>query len=529
MHVGRTRSIASPASTRRLQKLAGEPLLASVAAEVSSEDAGPDSWSCTDLPAPTVTEHEMADGTAYTATAGLLPIVLEETEGAKGSIFFAAYTLSQPAGDTPRPLTFLFNGGPGSSSIWLHLSGIGPKMVELLPDGGQPAPPYALVDSGDACWLPHTDLVFIDAMGAGYSRPTTVADGPKFWGVQEDLDSFTEFMRCYLNTYNRWLSPLYLAGESYGTFRSAGLASSALAKAGISFSGIFLVSSVLALNTIWEAKSANHLPAMTFIPTFAATAWYHHKLSPELQGRELADVVEEVSEWTLTTYAVAMAKGERMSADETASVASELAKYTGLSEEFVLQSNLRIDDGNFRKELLRSDRHTIGRMDARYVGFDRNATGAVFQADPSTHATKPAFVACFHDYIKSELQYSTDRKYYLSASSIPGFKWNYPTNAMGDTSEMLRAAISANPYMRVVCLNGYYDLATPFFGTEYTFAHLDLEPELRDNISMEYYTAGHMFYTDRENLFKLAKDAARFFAAREYPRAVVNVPGRAPK
>jgi len=225
-------------------------------------------------------------------------------------------------------------------------------------------------------WLPTTDLVFVDAMGTGYSRPATKDDGPKFWGSEEDLTAFTEFIRAYLVKYNRWLSPLYLAGESYGTFRAAGLATTALNSAGIAFQGILLISSVLSMNTLWDNSSANHLPHLTFLPTYTATAWYHEALTPELQQKPLREVLDEVEAWAMDGYASALAKGERITAEERADVAAALVKYTGLSAEFVEGCNLRIDDGEYRKELLRTARRTVGRLDSRYIGIDRNAVGA---------------------------------------------------------------------------------------------------------------------------------------------------------
>ena len=326
------------------------------AGDEAAEDAS--LWSAENLPDPVETSHSMHVKGAqlqYTAAAGLLPIVLDETAGPAGSMFFVHYTLDDGGDPASRPLSFCFNGGPGSASTWLHLGGLGPKKVELLPDGGMPAPPYRLVDN-DETWLPTTDLVFIDAMGTGYSRPATKDDGPKFWGAQEDLTAFTEFIRAYLVKYNRWTSPLYLAGESYGTFRSAGLATTALKTAGVAFQGILLISSVLSMNTLW----GTHLPHLTFLPTYTATAWYHRALSAELQAKPLRAVLDEAEAWTLDVYAPALAKGEaRLSDGERATVIAGLAKYTGLSQAFVEGTNLQIDDGNYRKELLRSSRRTV--------------------------------------------------------------------------------------------------------------------------------------------------------------------------
>jgi carboxypeptidase C (cathepsin A) len=593
------RSIASGMSSavKRQSRLAYHLRPAAAAA---TGDGEPELWSSGDLPEPVTTTHNIvlknaAGGTTleYEATAGLLPIVLDEVDGAKGSLFFVAYTTAPEPGGAVRPTTFCFNGGPGSASVWLHLGGLGPKRVELLPDGGMPPPPYRLIDNEET-WLPTTDLVFVDAMGTGYSRPNTVADGARFFGSAEDLSTFTgmrpmsccveravplegpvaaadlcprpyfaEFIRIYLSKYQKWLSPLYLAGESYGTFRAAGLASHALSSAGISFQGILLISSVLSLQTLWDPISANHLPLLGFLPTYTATAWYHRVLEPALQvnrapslgqhtpciipsdrgpvavvqSQPLRKVLDEVEKWVLNTYASALAKGERLPPHEREQVATQMARYTGLTKQFVLQSNLQIDDGAYRKELLRAasthsptSRRTVGRLDSRYIGVDRFATGAQAEFDPAMKATSPVFAACFNDYVTSTLKFETQRRYYI-LGGFPGFKWRYPENAFGDTSEMLRQGMTSSPYTKVLVLNGIYDMATPYFATEWTFAHLDLEPELRANIKMAYYEGGHMMYADTRCLAQMRVDIEEFFAdlQQPQPRAVFNVPGRTPE
>lgn len=421
-------------SCRRQQHLVQHLASAAPAAGAGGQDNEKkvdDVWSVDDLPEPTTTEHSIPlgeDTLSYEATAGLLPIVLSEADGASGSMFFVAYTMDSTGDPATRPLTFCFNGGPGSASVWLHLGGLGPKRVALLNDGGMPPPPYHLVDN-EHTWLPKTDLVFVDAMGTGFSRPKTQDDGAKFWGTAEDLDAFTEFIRCYIGKYRRWLSPLYLAGESYGTFRAAGLASQALQVAGIAFQGIMLISSVLSFQTLWDPISANQLPSLTFIPTYTATAWYHGALVPELQSQPLRLVLDEVEEWCLTVYASVLAKGEaRLTAQERAEVVTALARYTGLSEEFIVASNLRVDDSKYRKELLRrplkqgsatvegesvgspaalDGRRTVGRLDSRYIGVDKDAAGESMEFDPAMVATSPVFVACFNDYIVRELNYDS--------------------------------------------------------------------------------------------------------------------------
>ena len=318
---------------------------------------------------PVVTRHELRAGgrvLKYTATAGLMPL-RSETGELEAHVFYVAYTLDR--GGAPlekRPLMFSFNGGPGSSSVWLHMGALGPKRVKMKDDGMMPPPPYALVDNEDT-WLTETDLVFIDPVGTGYSRAVKPELGKKFWGVDGDIASVGEFIRLYLARNERWASPLFLVGESYGTTRAAGL-SGYLVEKGIAFNGILLVSSILNFQTGRFTKG-NDLPYPLFLPTYTATAWYHKKLSPDLQ-QDFAKTRAEVEQWTSTGYAEALAKGDRLSPEERSAVIDRLSRYTGLSKTFIDQANLRIDEPHFTKELLRDQKLVVGRLDSRFTGID---------------------------------------------------------------------------------------------------------------------------------------------------------------
>src|SRR5947209_17161059 len=344
-------------------------------------------------PPPVVTHHEIHVGgkvLKYTATAGLMPLRNNDGE-IEANIFFMAYTLD---GQTPerRPLTFSFNGGPGSASVWLHLGAIGPKRVRMQPDGMMPAPPYQLVDN-EYTWLDQTDLVFIDPVGTGYSRAVRRDQTRKFLGLRGDSESVGEFIRLYLGRYERWSSPLFMVGESYGTTRAAGL-SGYLVEHGVAFNGIMLISSVLNFQTL-SAAPGNDLPYILFLPTFTDTAWYHKKLSPELQA-DFAKTRGEVEQWAATTDAKALAKGDSLSADERNAVIERLSRYTGLSKAYVDQANLRIDEPHFTKELLRDQKLVVGRLDSRFTGIDLTGAAATSEFDPSMTAIRPPYTAMFN-------------------------------------------------------------------------------------------------------------------------------------
>jgi carboxypeptidase C (cathepsin A) len=477
-----------------------------------------------DVP-PIVTDHQVSlNGGVikYKVTAGKMPL-RKETGEAEGDIFYMAYTVDGPDKGAPRPLTFSFNGGPGSSSVWLHLGMLGPRRVSMLADGGMPGPPYRLVDN-EYSWLDLTDIVFIDPVGTGFSRPATPEQGKDFWGLEQDIRSVAEFIRLYLSRTGRWSSPLYLIGESYGTTRAAGLSGYLVERSGVAFNGVILVSTVLNFQTN-RFTEGNDLPYLTYLPTYTATAWYHQRLAPELQA-DLTETLEEVKEWALTKYWVALAKGSSATAEERRETVKALARYTGLSEEFVEQCDLRVEAGRFRKELLRDQKRTVGRLDSRFIGMDRDAAGEENEFDPSMAAIRPPYTAAFNDYVRKELGFESDLHYWILGGGIG--RWDFGTaQGFPDTSHDLRDAMLRNTYMKVFVASGYYDMATPFFGTEYTLAHLGIPDSLRGNVRTAEYEAGHMMYIHEGSLAKMKSEIAAFYQETKSMsgRGVGNVPG----
>ena len=456
-----------------------------------------------------VTHHEARVGgraLRYTVTTGMMPLRNEAGE-TEASLFYMAYVAERTGGPEKRPLTFSFNGGPGSASVWLHLGAIGPKRVRMLEEGGMPAPPYQLVDN-DATWLDLTDLVFIDPVGTGYSRAKKPELGKKFWGVDGDIQSVGEFIRLYLGRYERWGSPLFIVGESYGTTRAAGL-SGHLVDRGIALSGVMLVSSVLNFQTNRFARG-NDTPYPLFLPTYTATAWYHHRLPADLQGQPLRMVLDEVERWAAVDYPAALARGDRLSGAERAAVVDRLSRYTGLDKAYVEQSDLRIEIQHFCKALLRDQKRTVGRLDSRFEGIDPTAEGERPGYDPSLAAIRPPYTAMFNDYVRRTLGYKSDLHYWILGGGIGQWDWGSAGTGFPDTSEALRSAFSKNPDMKLFVASGYFDLATPYFATQYTLSHMGLEPTQRSRVTTAEYEAGHMMYIAESELQKLKKDVAAF-------------------
>jgi carboxypeptidase C (cathepsin A) len=458
--------------------------------------------------APVVTRHELRAGgkvLRYSVTTGFMPLKTEDGK-TEARIFFMAYVAERAGGPQARPLMFSFNGGPGSSSVWLHLGALGPRRVKMLDDGGLPAPPYELVDN-DQSWLEFTDLVFIDPVGTGFSRPDKPELGKKYWGVEGDIESVGEFIRLYLTRHERWASPLFLVGESYGTTRAAGL-SGYLVDRGIAFNGIVLVSSILNFQTARFTKG-NDLPYVLFLPTYTATAWYHKKLPPEVQSRPLKDVLAEVERWASTEYQERLAQGDALAAADRKAVIDKLARYTGLDREYLDNTDLRIEIQRFCKELLRDQKRTVGRLDSRFKGLDVLAASERPDFDPSMAAIRPPYTAMFNDYVRRDLGFKSDLVYHILGGGIG--PWNWGTgNAFADTGESLRSAFAKNPHMKLFVGSGYYDLATPYFATQYTLSHLGLDASLKGSVSTGYYEAGHMMYIDTRELARLRKDVGAF-------------------
>ena len=510
--------IAAPAIlTAPSAQTATPVLLAAAAGAKPSKSGAPASTAAKESSpsdtTPVVTHHEITvDGKSlrYTVTTGMIPL-RNETGEVEARIFFMAYNAEGRGGPGTRPLMFSFNGGPGSSSVWLHLGALGPRRVKMLDEGGMPPPPYQLVDNPHT-WLDRTDLCFIDPVGTGYSRAAKPELGKKFWGVQGDLESVGEFIRLYLTRYDRWASPLFLVGESYGTTRAAGLSGYLVERSGIAFNGILLVSSILNFETARFTRG-NDLPYSLFLPTYTATAWYHRKLPPDLQSKELKDVLQEVEPWAEAGYPALLARGDQLSRAERDGALERLARYTGLSRTYLDQSNLRVDIQRFCKELLRAERRTVGRLDSRFKGIDESVAGETPDYDPSLAAIRPPYTAAFNHYVRTELGYKTDLPYYILGGGIGQWDWGSAGNGFPDVSGALREAFAKNPEMKLFVASGHYDLATPYFATDYTLAHLGLEPEERVRVTTREYEAGHMMYIHAGELAKLKRDVAAFLEA----------------
>jgi carboxypeptidase C (cathepsin A) len=469
-----------------------------------------------------VTRHHARIGGAhvpYTATAGT--IVLREeamgqgdradlSEGAKAraEVFMVSYVRDDVADVASRPVTFCFNGGPGSSSVWLHLGMLGPKRVDLGPEGFPDALDARLVDNAHSL-LDVSDLVFIDPVSTGFSRALKGEKPKEFHGFGKDISSVAEVIRLWCSRNGRWPSPKYLAGESYGTTRAAGLSGHLQQRHGLYLSGLMLISSVLDFTTL-EFGPGNDLPPLLFLPTYAATGHYHGRLDEELQALPLADLLARVEEFALERYAPALLRGASLDEDERAEVARELGRYTGLGERFVEANDLRVSIFRFVKELLRDRRKTVGRLDSRYLGTDRDAGGESFEYDPSYAAIQGPYTAALNHYLRSELRYTNDLPYEILAELYRNWSYKEFENRYVNVAETLRQAMSMNPRLRVHVASGYYDLATPYFATEYTVDHLALDPELRRNLSTSHYEAGHMMYVQERSLEQLKERLAAF-------------------
>jgi carboxypeptidase C (cathepsin A) len=455
--------------------------------------------------APAITKHEVTVGgkkLSYTATVGRMPFKTEKDE-IEAQMFYMAYTLDG-AKPGSRPLMFSFNGGPGSPSLWLHLGALGPKRIFMTEDGQFPPPPHKLVDN-EFTWLEHTDLVFIDPIKTGFSRALSKEVEDKHLGVQGDIESVSEFIRLYLSRNERWNSPLYLVGESYGTLRSAGIAGNLIDK-GIAFNGIILVSSILNYQTARFVKG-NDLPYVLFLPTYAATSHYHGKVA---KRKNLRAFLREVEKYAIGPYASLLAQGDAIPNAQRRNAIQTLSKYTGLSPAFIENSNLRINIHAYCKELLRDRKRTVGRIDSRFVGIDGDQTAQLPEHDPSISALMPPYVSTFNQYVREELGYKSDLEYLVFGKLYEAWNWGSAGQGMPDTSEALRKAVSKNPHMRIYIASGYYDLATPFFATEYTLNHMSLDASVRGNFETGEYEAGHMMYIHAPSLEKIKADVGRF-------------------
>jgi len=459
---------------------------------------------------PVVSKHTVKIGNRslnYTTTTGFMPIKNAVSGETEARLFYIAYTLDDP--QNKRPLMFSFNGGPGSASVWLHLGALGPRRIKMLDDGMMPPPPYEMEDNQQT-WLADTDIVFIDPVGTGFSRAAKPELASKFFGVNGDIESVGEFIRMYLTRNERWMSPVFLVGESYGTTRASGL-SNWLFDHGVGLNGIVLISTVMNFQTIRFADN-NDMPLVLILPSYATTAWYHKKLSPTMQSKSVSQVADEARKFAANVYMPAMMRIDSLSAADRDALADKFASFTGLSRQFVINNNFRVELGEFMKELLRDRRRTVGRLDSRFLGIDRDAAGEATDSDPSMNSIRPPYTAAFNDYVRRDLGFKSDVEYYILGGGITA-PWNFNvTNQYADTSIPLKDAMAKNPYMKIMISQGYYDMATPFYAAEYTVSAMNLEPELRKNISFNYYEAGHMMYIERNALKKLHDDASTFIA-----------------
>ncbi len=458
-----------------------------------------------------ITHHEIkvaGQVLKYEATAGTMAMK-DEAGKARANLFFVAYRKESGDNFDPakRPITFVFNGGPGAAAVWLHLGAVGPKSMKLDDTGVPTGPPHALIDNPNT-WLDATDIVLIDPVNTGYSRAAEGVKPEEFFGFDRDIQTVGEFIRLYLTRYDRWLSPKFLAGESYGTTRAAGLSEHLLSH-GIDLNGIVFISSVLDWATISHSGN-NDVPYIVFLPSFTATAAYHKKLDAELM-KDRNKTQAEVQSWAVTEYAAALAKGDTLKGEERAAVVKRLARYTSLSEEIVDKTNLRIAPSYFEKQVLGDGRRIIGRFDGRLIGVDPSPLSEDPAFDPSFSYYLPAYTSAMTAYANHVLKFESDLPY----ESLAGGRvqpWSLGRDGSGylDVAATLARAMRENPKMKVMFASGYADLATPYFATDYTISHMKLSADLRKNVTRVMYEGGHMMYHVRESLEKLHSDVMGF-------------------
>jgi carboxypeptidase C (cathepsin A) len=456
------------------------------------------------------TTHGSTAGLAYTATTGRIVLRKEVlTDGAvdghlpKAEVFVTAYTLTD-ADPATRPVTFAFNGGPGSSSVWLHLGLLGPRRVLSGDVDNLVPPPYGLVDNAETL-LAHSDLVFIDPVSTGYSRATKGQKPGDYHGFTGDIESVGEVIRLWTSRNGRWMSPKFLAGESYGTLRAAGLANHLQDRYGMYLNGLLLISSVLDLGSI-DFTEGNEVPYTLFLPTYAAIAHYHG-----LHGdRALADVLAEAEEFAQRDYPWALARGARLTVEQRTDTVRRLAALTGLSEDYVDRVNLRPEHVRFFTELLRDRRRVVGRLDARFTGWDPDSGREQFVEDPSATSILGAYTAAFNHYVRSELEYANDLPYEILTGNVRPWSYKEFEGASVTVADKLAAAMRANPSLRVHVACGHLDGATPYYAAEYVLAHLAIPAELRENIELAYYPAGHMMYVHEPSRLRQSADLAEF-------------------
>lgn len=489
--------------------LIAAPLMA-VADESKSENEKP--------PVPeakvSTTQHEMKLGgkaISYTATAGTM--LMKNDKGQPVALMgFTAYIAGGKKAAN-RPLMFAYNGGPGSASIWLHMGILGPQRAVVTDADFSPAGPYLHVDN-EYSIIDEVDLVMIDPVGTGFSRPVGEGKGEDFWGVDQDIKSVSDFIVQYVTENGRWASPKFILGESYGGMRSGGVAWRLLTKHNLGLNGVVLVSPFMEMATGFSGLGVD-LPHVMFLPTFAATAWYHNALTERPENLEA--FMQEVEQFAMQEYAPALLMGHRLSGQQRQAVLEKLARYTGLGEDYWDRADLRISEGHFTKELLRSRGETVGRVDSRFKGDSINLLGEQAFYDPMGSAIGPPFLAAFMDYYRAELDVKTDEEYVVSGELWMNWDWSHVQPDLGgfklpfpNTLVDLSMTMKQNPSMRVLYQQGYFDLATPHLATRYYIDHMDITPGLRENVILEMYEAGHMMYIHEPSMVKFKQDLADF-------------------
>jgi carboxypeptidase C (cathepsin A) len=472
-----------------------------------SPSAGPahEEWS--------VTDHTMKLGdqtVPYKASAGTT--LLKDDKGEPtGLLYSIAYTRSDVKDLSERPIAFLYNGGPGSATMWLHMGAFGPRRVRTVNGEFTPPAPYTLVDNTESL-LDKTDLVFIDAMGTGYSRAAGKAQEKDFYGIDEDASAFAQFIVTYLSRNDRWNSPKFLIGESYGTFRSAVLGNLLQQRYSVHLNGICLMSSVLDLSTLTFAPGDDR-PYVYYLPSYAAVAWYFKALKN--RPAALEPFLEEARHYAAGEYAAALAKGATLSAVDKAAVAKRLSDFTGLGEDYLMKADLRVTLGQFNAELMRSRGLTAGRIDARFTAYTHDLLTETAESDPEGPAVGGAFTALINQYNHDELKFGQDREY-KNTSGGGAWNWTWSGAYRGgfpsapNSQNSLAQAMLTNPKLLVEVENGYYDMATPFFATEFTMTHLGLPADLQKHITLDYYNAGHMMYLQDDDRVHLHANVAAF-------------------
>jgi carboxypeptidase C (cathepsin A) len=461
-----------------------------------------------------VTRHEARIGgrtVRYTASAGTM--LMENSKRKPVALFGYTAYVDDSADKSSRPLLFAYNGGPGSASLWLHMGVLGPQRA-AAPDGGFGSNgPFKRVDN-EYSIIDKADLVMLDPVGTGFARPVGKGKGKDFWGVDQDIKSVSEFIVKYVTETGRWASPKYILGESYGGMRSGGVALHLLDEHMLALNGVVLVSPFMEMSTGFAGLGID-LPHVMYLPTFAATAWYQDQLTDK--PADFSAFISEVETFALQEYAPALLQGSRLSGSQRAEILRRLSRYTGLDEEYWDRADLRIDEGRFTQELMRRSGKTTGRIDSRFLGDMINRLGESASYDPMTTAIGPAYLAAFMDYYRKDLEVTESGEYVVFGDVFRDWDWSHKQPDLSgfelpfpNTNVDLAHAMKKNPSMQILVQQGYFDLATPFLATKYYIDHLDITPELRRNITLEMYDAGHMMYVHEPSLLKFRQDLAGF-------------------